>query len=321
MNKHSRIIMIFLFIVIIALVTAIVVFHINAGKEAAVISKNDSDINASDVQYAASMFRDQNGLWGLKDSGGTIILDPEWNELIQINSDYFKAKLITRSGALYGVIDRNGDIIVPFVYSKIERLSEFVYSAKIRDSEEYLFYGRDFRLLLPYSANSYTADDSNLYITKDNDKFTYKQGEGLDLIKCEFTRLKRPINLTIILDDPQLISIMSSSQWSNTVNRIIIFLDALRRNKTDALSEIIFLDSFSDITALVKTKHQWRGRLSNDIYLYTCESDESEINILCMKTELIVSGEEETEFENIPIVLCFSKDETGEWLISDAIMG
>lgn len=318
MNRHSRIIMIFLMIVLISIGTAIIMFYINVGKDVESTSYNYSSSEEDRNQSSAYVFKDKSGLFGLRDSSGTVILEPEWTELTQICSDFFMAKIIVRSNSLYGVIDYKGDIIVPFVYSEIKQLSDYVYSAKVDDTGEYLFYGNNFELLFPFSADSYIVDDNNLCITRGEDKFTYSQGDEVVLIKAEMPRSKRPIKLELSVDDENVLSFMESKQWEDLGDKVILFLDAFRRNKTEHLSEITYEDALSEIRLLVEHEHLWKGKISDNAYFYTVDS--SEKNVIYFRIELLIPFEDESEFQTVPLFISFKKNKTGEWLINDAFI-
>lgn len=313
--------MIFLMIVLISIGTAIIMFYINVGKDVESTSYNYSSSEMENSQTSVYVFKDQNGLFGLRDLSGTVILEPEWTELTPIGTDFFMAKLIVRSNSLYGVIDRKGEIIVPFVYSEIKQINDYIYSARIDDTGEYLFYSNNFELLFSCSADSYITDDNNLCIIKGEDKFTYtySQDSEIVLIKAELPRSKRPIKLELSVDDVNVLSFMESKQWSDFGDKVILFLDAFRRNKTECLPEITDESALNEIRLLVEQKHLWKGKISDNAYVYSVESNEE--NVLYFRVELLIPLEDETEFQSVPLFVSFRKNETGEWLINDAFMG
>lgn len=310
--------MIFLMIVLISIGTAIIMFYINVGKDVKSTPYNYSSSEVGSNQSSAYVFKEQNGLFGLRDSSGTVILEPEWTELNPICTNFFMAKIIVRSNSLYGVIDCKGDIIVPFVYSEIKQISDYVYSAKIDDTGEYLFYDNNFELLFHFSADSYIVDDDNLCITRGEDKFTYNQGDEIVLIKAEMPRIKRPIKLELSVDDVNVLSFMESEQWGELGDKVILFLDALRRNKTEYLSKITYEDALSEIRMLVEQERLWKGKISDNTYFYTVDGNEK--NVLYFRVELLIPFEDKTEFQNVPLFIGFKKNKTGEWLINNAFI-
>ncbi len=306
--------------VLISLGTAIVMFHISVGKDVRNTEKSSSMSDMTDSYSPVNVFKDKNGFFGLKDSGGTIILEPEWTELEPFDKNFFKAKLITRSGPLYGVIDLNGNITVPFVYNEVKKISENIYAASLNDTEEYLFYSKDFTLLLPTSADNYYIIGTDLCIMKGEDKFTYEQDDELSLIKAEIPRFKRPITLNITIEDKTILSIINSSQLSDLGDKTITFLDMLRRNKTVGLSDITDSEALTDIISTVKTEHDWKGKLSDNTYVYSAASENNNELRIYIETELIIQNQE-SNIENIPLILGFRKDEEGQWLICEASFG
>ena len=313
MNKHSRIIVILLLAVLVLLGTAITLFYIDVGKDARSTEDNTSLSGNSQHENSARVFKDSNGLCGLEDSNGTVILEPEWTELVPIGNSFFKAKLLTRADSLYGVIDSEGDVTVPFVYEDIERQSDYIYAAELKDTGQYLFYGNDFSLLLPHAADSYYMEGTNLCVFYGEDEFDYKQGEKLSLVKAVLPRFKRPVSVTLTIDDPDLLSVMESCEWSDFADHAIEFLDVFRRNRTDRLEEITDSSSLPEIKEALETKPSWTGKTSDSVYVYKTEFDG--ILTVYLELELVLenSDEESESYENNRLRAAFRKDKEGQW--------
>ncbi|MGN0631159.1 MAG: WG repeat-containing protein [Ruminococcus sp.] len=317
MNKHSRVIVIFLLIILSVLCAAIILFRIDVGKDAGGMESSSSLSVSSDGNSVAIVYKDSSGMYGLKDKSGNIILEPEWAELVSLGGGSFCAKLVTRLDTLYGVIDWKGDIIVPFVYDEITRISDYLYSARLRDSGKYHFYGTDLSLLMNGSADSFFLEGTNLFFKQGEDTFTYKQGEKLSLVRAELPRYKRPVDIDIKVENPDVLSVMDCAEWSSFGDSVITILDAVRRNKPELLAEASERSVISDILSAIKEMEQWKGRISDNTYVYTVDSNGE--TIVYLNTELIWQMEDETEC-SVPLELGFMKNETEEWLLSEAVI-
>lgn len=318
MNRHSRIIVILLLIILAALSAAIVLFRIDVGKDAGDAGKGSSAYVQYDDSSSAIVFKDGSGLYGLKDRDGNIILEPEWSELTVLGSGSFRARLNTRSETMYGVIDRKGDITVPFMYDEINRISDYLYSAKLHDTGKYHFYGNDFSLLINGAADSFFLEGTSILISQGQDTFTFKQGENLSLVRAELPRFKRPVDLKIKVEDPEVLSAMDCMQWSRFADDAVAFIDALRRNNIKFLCDESEKNAFYDIISEIKEIDSWKGRLSDNTFVYMINS-EGEDSVY-LETELTLPTENENDTEqNIPLRIQFKENETtGEWLIIKA---
>lgn len=317
MNKHSRVIVIFLLIIMLVLCAAIILFKADVGKDAGSIESSSSLSVSSDGNSAAIVYKDSSGMYGIKDKSGNIILEPEWAELSSLGGGNYCAKLVTRLDTLYGVIDWKGDIIVPFVYDEITRISDYLYSARLRDTGKYHFYGADLSLLMNGSADSFFLEGTNLFFKQGEDTFTYKQGEKLSLVHAELPRYKRPIDLDIKVENPDVLSVMDSSEWSSFGDKVITILDAVRRSKPELLADSSERSVISDILSAINEMEQWKGRISDNTYVYTEDSNGE--TIVYLNTELLWQTEDETEYI-IPLELGFIRNETEEWLLSEAVI-
>lgn len=320
MNRHSRIIVVLLLLILSALCAAIILFRMDIGKNTDNSGNNLSVSVSSEDSSTVIVYKDSNGLYGLKDRSDNIILEPEWSELTSIGNSGFRAKLNTRTGTLYGVIDRKGDIAVPFVYDDITHISDYLYSARLRDSGQYHFYGNDLSLVTEGAADKFFLEGTSLIINQGQDTFTYKQGDKLSLVRAEIPRFKRPVILNIMVENPKALSIMDCIQWSNFGDDTIAFLDAIRRNNSDLLYDASEINAFSDVSNEIKELTSWKGKLSENTFVYTADYGE-EISIF-LETELLFKQESENKNEtelNIPLKLEYRKSEsTGEWLIYKA---
>lgn len=317
MNRHSRIIVILLLAVLVLLGTAITLFYIDVGKDARSSGVSSSLTGNTQHENSARVFKDSNGLWGLEDSSGTVILEPEWSELVPIGNSCFKAKLLTRADSLYGVIDSEGDVTVPFVYENIERQSDYIYAAELKDTGQYLFYGNDFSLLLPHAADSYYMEGTNLCVSYGEDEYYYKQGENLSLVKAVLPRYRRPVSVTLTIDDPELLAVMESLEWSDFADRAIEFLDAFRRNQRDRLEEITDNASLPEVIKALETKPLWTGKTSDSIYVYKAEFDGALTVYLELELVLEKSDEESENDESARLRASFRQDKEGQWKLQE----
>ena len=96
-------------------------------RETGVITSYDADFNAlGEVDYCGDdtyVRRDviityESGKYGLSDAAGNVILEPAYDFIYSIDSDYFMFR--PESGSKYGLLDRQGNVVAEPVYEHID---------------------------------------------------------------------------------------------------------------------------------------------------------------------------------------------------------
>ncbi len=316
MNRHVRLLVAALFAILMILITAIVVFYVDVNKDS---QSSGAGVSAaaesSGTEGKVQIFQDENGLYGLTDGNGNVILDAEWTELTEVGTRCFQAKLRTRAQTLTGVIDSEGNIIVPFAYQQIQRLTDFLYAGQLASDGTFFFYDGNFQLLLPEAWDEYSVVDQTLRLKKDGDQFVYGLAAELELIEISLPRRKRPVSFDFQVKDPQILSMMDRSDWSGIGDVLITYLDSYRRDKLSELESITHQDQLSQVTAATETEFTWRGSVFDSI---SVSAEETEgVTMLQCQMELQVLDEEEIS-SSVQLTLSFAPDETGNWLLYNA---
>ncbi|MGN0591940.1 MAG: WG repeat-containing protein [Ruminococcus sp.] len=315
MNKHTRLLVVVLFAILILLAAAITMFYIDVNKDSKGSSTAVSDTAAySDKKNKSHIFQDENGLYGLMDENGNIILEAEWTALSPIGNRCFMAKLQTRTQDLVGIIDNEGDIVVPFAYRNIEQLTDFLYAAQLDADGKYFFYDADFHLLLSEAWDEYARIDETLHLQKDGDTFIYGLGATLELIEVDLSRRIRPISFTLQIKDEQLLRIMNRSDWCDMADMLIAYLDAYRRDQLNALEDITSAARLAQVMNASETSFTWRGSAIDAISVFSEEADG--IELLYCEMTLQVLDEEEVS-GSADLQLTFAPDDTGKWQLYD----
>lgn len=197
MNKHIKLLVSVLFIAIIILAIGITSFNFDTSQKTGIIAEPDEIVSFTDTDYSGNrIFKNDDGLFGVADRNERIIIEPHWKKLsfagnnICIASGFVNGKLLT------GCLDFEENIVVPFVFDKIENknINDTVYYiASVKESECYIIYNENFipcfnrtwqsvdieqnKLILSYNDNTYVyAVNSNGMILKN----VSVKGQALD---------------------------------------------------------------------------------------------------------------------------------------------
>lgn len=321
MNKHTRLLVIVLFAILIVLASAIIVFYLDVNKSSA----GSSAAPLIATEYAGNsegscIFQDANGNYGLTDANGNIILEAEWTELSGIGNRCFAAKLVTGSQTLTGIIDKEGNVVVPFAYESMERLTDFLYAGKHAADGKYFFYDADFRLLLPEAWDDYSLIDETLHLEKDGDAFVYGLGASLELIEIDLPRRIRPVSFSLKVRDTQLLRKMERSDWCHIADLLLTYLDAYRREQLEKLENITISSRLTQVKTNSDTCFRWKGGTIDPIEVVVPEGAEG-LMLQCRMELSVPVQEENAEAEEekcVELLLTFSPDEDGDWRLWNA---
>ena len=177
MNRNMRLVVSVLFIVIIVLAVAITRFY-SKSEKSAYSSESQPVVESimSTDRDGNRIFKDNKGLFGIIDSSGRVIVSPEWQDLSFTGSSCCVASKRLTSRRLYGCIDYEGNVIVPFVYSEIvpaDINGAHLFIAKSADNSSYTIYSEDFTPCFGEAWKSCSADRKELILRSDVGAYTF----------------------------------------------------------------------------------------------------------------------------------------------------
>ncbi len=181
MNKQTRLVVSFLFIVVIILAAAITHFYLS------VPDNTDKKSNQTEIAHRYSsdgdgnyIFSDNYGRYGAADSDDRVLIAPEWDELRFASRSRCIAARKMNGTLLYGCVDFEGNTVVPLIYTKIEKLSpgsRTYYTAWSTDGRLVL-YDQSFKPCFRRTWSSCTAGDGVIVLEDGGGTYTFTAGSG-----------------------------------------------------------------------------------------------------------------------------------------------
>ena len=183
MNKQTRLVMSFLFIVVIILAAAITHFYLS------VPDNTDTKNSQTEIvqRFAADgsgdyIFTDSSGKYGAADAENRVMIAPEWDELRFAPGGRCIAGRKISGTLLYGCVDNDGNTVVPLIYTQIEKLSpgnKTFFTAQSADGGLVL-YDQSFRPCFRRTWSSCTVNGGDIVLADGGGKYTFTTGkEGL----------------------------------------------------------------------------------------------------------------------------------------------
>ena len=282
MTKHMRLVASVLFIVIIVLAVAITRFYSKtnqstelSGTQPAIGKKLGSDASGNHI------FTDSAGLYGIVDGNDRVIVYPEWQEIEFTDSDLCIASKQIRGKKLFGCIDYEGNISVPFVYSEITKLKlseRTLYAAKSAGDLTYVIYDRNFNPCFSRVWKSYKEDGNELILKTEQGVYRYNVTAGDIAFRNASVNGKtmgRSYDIEVtnknLLSD---LSVTSLETMSNAVGKYIEYAftgDSSLLADIDSEPSAFFLTLFPEDHAV--TSKDLKGLSDATVYTETSDDD------------------------------------------------
>lgn len=325
MNKRTRLIVSLLFVVLIILAVAITRFYLNVPKSPAVNGGSDTVekiVVSNDEEY--SIFTDSAGNCGIVQSG-RITAVPEWQSL-EFAGDYLCIASKRIGGSMkYGCIDFDGNAVVPFVYSKIEKeiMGGSVFYCAESDGS-FVVYDSDFTPCFNTAWQSCEFTEDELHLHDNNGSYTYVMSkDGLLFKSANYSGsiMNRPYELNIY--SRVLLSKLSPVMIEQMMKFTEIYIEYAFRKDDDEISKagvdmrnfsMIFPDSdeiMSRRLIAIPEVHVYNvgtenGEALHEVsvsadaeLLYTAENGETEKCTNTLKASVRFRGSYETNLEAV----------------------
>lgn len=128
----------------------------------------------------------QENLFGIKDTDGTVIVNPIYKKMIRLG-DY---SFIVQKKNKFGLIDYNGNILVPIKYSHAERV--FGKYLKIGSANKYALYDDKGNEILPREYSSIDLLFGGMFLTCKDFKYGVIDFDGRTILENKFDDIYMP---------------------------------------------------------------------------------------------------------------------------------
>ena len=280
MTKHMRLVVSVLFIVIIVLAVAITRFYSSTGKSTELSGTQPAIEKILDDDKSGNhIFQNDSGMYGIIDSNERVIVYPEWNELKFTESGLCIASKRIRGKMLFGGIDYERNISLPFVYSDISRINmpyRTLYAAKSAYDQSVVIYDQNFNPCFSRVWDSYKESENELILRSKNGTYSYSVSSG-DMILRNAAVKGEAIGhpFTIEVTNKYLLSQLSISSLENMCRAVERYMKYAFTGDSSLLSDInaapsaVFLTLFPEDHSI--TEKNLMG--ISDISLYSASSD------------------------------------------------
>ncbi len=260
MNKYTKFLIAILCSIILILAAAIARFYWNVSKSSSVISNQIDSLTEIDRSMDGyCIFTDSSGMYGVLDRSNRIIVDAEWKELEFFSSGYLLAKREVDQQDLVGILNMDGDVIVPFLYSDMQQLTKFLIVGVIGQNVGYVFYSDSFDPISNETWDRYQINDHFLTAFLKNDTFHFEMKEhSFHLTSFDLTRASIPeCTLSFSLESSD-VTLLTVQEWGFYMDLLEQFAGKLKSGQLGSyagampedMQNLSFLHTEKEITML-----------------------------------------------------------------------
>ena len=280
MTKHMRLVVSVLFIVIIVLAIAITRFYSSTGKSTELSGTQPAIEKILLADSSGNhIFQNDSGMYGIIDSNERVIVYPEWNSIKFTDSGLCIASKRIRGKTLFGCIDYEGNITLPFVYSDIIRINipyRTLYAAQSAEDQSFVIYDQNFNPCFSRVWNSYKESGNELILSSNNGTYSYSVSSGGMTFRSAALNGKtmgQPFNIEVT--NKYLLSQLSVFSLENMCSAVEKYMEYAFTGDSSLLSDIgaapsaVFLTLFPEDHSITEKKLMG----ISDISLYSTSSD------------------------------------------------
>ena len=181
-----------LFIVVIILCVVLTRFYFDVTKNTTVQS-HDSRVQSVVKRFGKiQVFRSVNGNYGLLDTDGTVLIEPDWLEILDVTEDLVLISDRINNQMLIGGIDYEENIVLPFVFRSMEKLGEDYYLGIVSADSRCIIYDKHYQSVFQESFDSVSYENKLLTLNNPSDTLYYDMSEQPPVFRraefsCEIT--------------------------------------------------------------------------------------------------------------------------------------
>ena len=173
MSNRAKLLLSVLFIAAIILTIGLTRFYFDVTKNN--VKTDSNDAVESIVQSFGDMqvFRNESGYCGVVNAEGTVVIEPEWMEILDITSNLVLVSRRMNNVVLIGGIDYEENVVLPFVYKSFTPLGESYLAAEVEADGSCIIYDRSYTPVFFSSYDDAAFEKGVMELTVDSCRFSY----------------------------------------------------------------------------------------------------------------------------------------------------
>ncbi|MBR1555631.1 MAG: hypothetical protein IJ644_09625 [Oscillospiraceae bacterium] len=249
MNSQTKFLISMLFIVVILLCVVLTRFYFDVTKNTESSVRENRVDSVSRKFGELQAFRSVNGSYGLLDADQSVLIEPEWLEILDVTDNLVLVSGKLENQVLIGGIDYEENVILPFVFRSMETLPNGWHLAEISDDGRYIVYNRKYQPVFRESFTSVSYEDNILTLGNETESLDYDTAEQPPLLRrAEFScPVAETLTLNWKIANQFYLSELTASDLRR-INQIVpAYMEMLTENNFRNLGEVTSSEYFSTL--------------------------------------------------------------------------
>ena len=154
---------------------------------------NQTQSISSNMKY--TVFSDEDNNFGLKDSQGNVVVEPEYKKMIKLGNSW-----IIQKRSKYGLMDNSGKYLIEPKYRHVDRiLGKYV---KLGNDNDFGIYNDKGETIIPPEYTSVDILFGGMFLTKKNYKYGVCDKEGRVILENKFDDIYMPKQMLCVYSMP-----------------------------------------------------------------------------------------------------------------------
>lgn len=187
-----------------------------------IIAQMDNNIDEYNV------FENENGLLGVSEKDDHVFIEPVWNDIYILSGDRFIVSRVFDKKKKMGIIDRDSNILVPFIFESFKSISNDFTGGFTGDNEDFILFDKKGNVLSENIWTGYRYSEKIIYLYDGESEYRgkYENGE-LEYIYIDIKCSPGNIPMDTIFADPIKINDFGVENINRISDIVCVYLEYL----------------------------------------------------------------------------------------------
>ncbi len=227
--------------ILIATIAMLIKFYFDVNKENnSTVPDGNIIADFDTVKNNYIIFRNDNGLSGVKDTNDRYIIEPRWNNIFFLSDGRFAVQQKKDNDLSIGIIDSEENLITPFIYEKIVSIGKYFIAAYFNNQSGFALLDTKGNCLSDKIWTSFEYDEKSKVVRVNDEIATYGYKYENDILTCTELKLSAKIsnfNAEFSMDDLQLLENISADRIYGIFNSSCVYFSVIL-GETESSSDI-----------------------------------------------------------------------------------
>ena len=256
MSRNIRVIFAILILIFSIFLYQVIRFYWD---ENHVLVKNDPETLTVSALGGGYYSFAQRGFYGVKNSGGKVVIEARWKSVDKIEGDHFVVSQSTVRGERFGIIDNAGNVLVPFIYTQFQKIPSEMLSAQT-ERQKYVLFDFSGKVLIDeewdsisknYPTKPLSEQGNFIQLEKDRNLYRITKDEEGRLVMSDIRMLKN------VFGEKQLVKIKNTAVspglaemaglYSELFDRSVEYIGAIFNNDSTGVINLAWGDNYKDL--------------------------------------------------------------------------